>query len=249
MEEVDTILNYTDVIRIITAAPEVPGVLDFAAKLISRGVVASIGHSNATFEESSLAVERGFTMVTHIYSVMSSMMRVGNRKVAGVLEAALLRDELAVGVIGDGFHVPEPFFKMVLKSKSPDKIVIVTDSIRATGLPDGKYALGTDEESHAVVVERGIAMTPDRKLYAGSVATMEKCVRNAVDLGGVSVKDAVAMVTVNPARLLGMDEKIGELKPSRCADMVILDKRLTPVYTIIDGRVVYQREDVGQPNH
>lgn len=248
-EEVNTLLEYADVVRVVTAAPEVPGVLDVCRDLIDAGMVASIGHSNATFDEVVSAVESGFTMVTHIYSVMSSMMRVGARKVAGVLEAALLLNELAVGVIGDGFHVPEPFLKMVLKSKGIDKIFLVTDAIRATGLPDGKYALGRNEDAHFVVVENGVAMTPDRKLYAGSVATMEMCVRNAVNLGGIRVKDAVAMATVNPAKLLHMDEKVGMLKPGRFADIVIMDKDFLPVYTIVNGQVVYRREKLPPSNH
>ncbi len=240
-EEVETLLDYSDIIRVITAAPEVPDVIDMCREFVHRGTVASIGHSNATYDEVLAAVDSGFTMVTHIYSVMSSMMRVGPRKVAGVLEAALLLDELSVGVIGDGFHVPEPFMKLVLKAKGTGKAILVTDAIRATGLTDGKYVLGTNEDERFALVENGVAMTPDRTLYAGSVTTMDVCVRNAVSLGGIELKDAVAMATINPAKLLHMENEVGSLEQGKKADLVILDRELKPVYTIINGEVVFKR--------
>lgn len=242
LSDIDTMLHYADIVKIITAAPEVPGVLGLCKEMVEHGGVASIGHSNATFEEVLSAVKTGFTLVTHIYSVMSSMMRIGPRKVAGVLEASLLLDELNVGVVGDGLHVPEPFIKLVFKAKGASKAILVTDAIRATGLPDGKYAIGGKKDGHFIVVENGIAMTIDRKLYAGSTATMETCVRNAIKLGGISLTDAVAMATINPARLLKMEDEIGSLEPGRRGDIVILDSELNLVQTIIGGEVVFQLE-------
>lgn len=246
-EEVDILSEYSDVVRIITAAPEVPGVLEACRELIRGGMVASIGHSNATYDQVLSAVDSGFAMVTHIYSVMSSMTRIGARKVAGVLEAALLSDRLSVEVIGDGFHVPEPFLRLVLRMKGTDKIVLVTDAIRATGLPDGKYTLGTDEDDHVVLVENGVAMTPDRALYAGSTTTMDECIRNTMTQGDVNFKDAIAMATINPAGLLHVDHEIGSLEPGKKGDIVILDQELKPVFTIVNGEIAFRQENVFGP--
>jgi len=234
--------DYLDVIKIVTQAPEIPGVLEFCSELVRKGVVASIGHSDANFEEVMKAIDSGFEMVTHIYSVMSTVKREGLDKVAGVVEAALLTEKLWVEVINDGQHVPEPLFKLVLKNKGVNKIILSSDAIRAAGLEDGKYTLGDLHDNHHILVEEGIAMTIDRKLYAGSTATMNECVFNAVKFGGLEVQDAVAMATINPAKLLKLDSKIGSIEKGKSADIILFDDEINVSLVIKEGKVIYEQK-------
>jgi len=235
-------LEYSNVIKLITLAPEVPGVLKFSRKLIDRGIIASIGHSNAIYEDVLKAVESGFSMVTHIYSGMSSMRRINLAKVAGVLESALLLDDLYVEVIGDGLHVPEPLFKLVLKNKGVSRLILTTDAIRAAGLEDGVYFLGGKEDRHKIVVKGGIAMTSNRKLYAGSTCTMDKCVKNAMILGALDLPEAVQMATINPAKLLKIDREVGSLEKGKKADILIFDREVHVYSVIKDGNLIYDIE-------
>ncbi len=232
----------SDIIKLVTEAPEIPGVIDFCSELARRGVVASIGHSDATFNEVVKAINSGFTMVTHIYSVMSTLKRKGLDKVPGIVEAALLLDDLWVEVINDGQHVPEPLFKLVLKNKGLNKIILSTDAIRAAGLKDGRYTLGGNDDNHQILVEDGIAMTIDKKLYAGSTTTMNECVRNAIKFGSLNIQDAVAMATVNPAKLLKLDNEIGSLSKGKKANIILFDDEINISLVMHEGRIVFERE-------
>jgi N-acetylglucosamine-6-phosphate deacetylase len=238
-KEIEGLVEYADVIRIITAAPEIEGVLLLSREMNKRGIVMSIGHSDANYDEVSSAVKNGFKLITHIYSGMSSIKRINLSKVAGVLEAALSMDELWIEVIGDGIHVPAPLLKLLLKAKEINKIILVTDAIRAAGLPDGEYVLGDKHDNYFIKVKDNIARTRDESCFAGSTTTMDVCVKNMITLGSVNIKDAVKMATLNPARLLRLDRQIGSLEAGKTADITLMDKKYNAVATIVGGRFVF----------
>ncbi|MBQ4603630.1 MAG: amidohydrolase family protein, partial [Clostridia bacterium] len=143
-----------------------------------------------------------------------------------------------VEIIGDGAHLPAPLLKLVYKIKGPDKIALITDSMRATGMPEGKSVLGKLDNGLPVIVEDGVAKLVDRTAFAGSVATMDRVVRNMIKLAGVTVCDAVKMASLTPARILNIKNK-GELKAGYDADIIIFDENINTMNTIVNGRVIF----------
>lgn len=221
-------------IRIMAIAPELPGAHTLIRRFARRGVRTAVAHSQATHEEVMAAVELGTTHIAHLFSTMSSTFRRPGdyRKYAGVTEAALLCDDLTVEIVGDGYHVPEPLLRLALKNKPAGTVCVVTDAMRAAGMGPGDYTLGDMD----IVVEEGIALLPDRSLFAGSVATMDACVRTMANLGGVPLETAIRAATVDPARVIGVDERKGSIREGADADIVILDHGMRVTDTIIGGR-------------
>lgn len=221
-----------------SAAPELEGMEDFADFAVRNGVHLSIGHSDAEFDCAMNAYKKGFTHVTHLYSCTSSIIRINGYRHAGIVEAAYLQDDMTVEIIGDGAHLPAPLLKLVYKIKGPDKIALITDSMRATGMPEGKSVLGKLDNGLPVIVEDGVAKLVDRTAFAGSVATMDRVVRNMIKLAGVTVCDAVKMASLTPARILNIKNK-GELKAGYDADIIIFDENINTMNTIVNGRVIF----------
>lgn len=236
----------------VSAAPEVPGGMELGQELRRRGIVAAIAHSDATYQEVVQAVENGYTHVTHIFSGMSGLRRISAYRVAGVIESALLLDELTVEMIADGHHLPPSLMKLVLKTKGIEKVNLVTDSMAAAGLGPGAYSLGGLD----VVVEADIpsvfeiptqsnnyvAKLTDRSSFASSVATMDQLVRNMVRFAGLSVPDAVRLVTANPARMQKIDHERGTIAKGMKADLAVFDADITVYMTMVEGRVVYKKD-------
>jgi N-acetylglucosamine-6-phosphate deacetylase len=241
--------KYPYIIR-VSAAPELPGALELGQELKRRKIVASIAHSDAIYQEVLLALENGYTHVTHMFSGMSGLRRMDAYRVAGVIESTLLLDELTTEIIADGHHLPPSLMRLVLKAKGLDKVCLITDSMMAAGLGPGKFSLGGLD----VIVEASIpkvfevptqeqnyvAKLLSRDSFASSVSTMDQLVRNMVVLVGLNVQDAVKMATVNPARMQGLDTEIGILAKGMKADIVVFDSRIGIKLTIINGEVVYQ---------
>lgn len=231
--------GFGDVIIRMTVAPELKGALELGRRLRQRGILASIGHSDATFEDVCRALEAGYTHVTHIYSAMSGVRRINGFRVPGVIEAALLLDELTVEAIGDGKHLPPSLLRLIYKCKGPDKMVLITDAMRAASLPEGEYLLGNGEGARKVIVEDGVAKLPDRSAFAGSVATMDVVVRNAVKLASINLEDAIKMATITPARVIGVSRHKGSLDPGKDADIVVFDEDTVSVnMTVVEGITV-----------
>jgi N-acetylglucosamine-6-phosphate deacetylase len=242
-------------IKRFSAAPEIPGGYELGQELKRRGIVAAIAHSNATYQEVLKAVESGYTHATHIYSGMSGLQRIEAYRVAGLIEATLLLDELTTEMIADGHHLPPSLMKLVLKAKGSDRVCLVTDSMAAAGLGPGTYQLGGLE----VVVEADIpevfeistqpgnyvAKLADRSAFASSVATMNRLVRNLVKLVGLSIPEAVKLVTLNPARFQGLDHRLGILAKGKEADLTIFDRDLNIRATFVNGALVYEKEGNG----
>lgn len=240
-----TILEEYPEVRRWSAAPELPGALELGEELRRRDVLASIGHTDADFDTVVRALEAGYTHLTHFYSAMSGVRRVNCYRVAGAVEAGYLLDGLTVEVIADGHHVLPPLLQVVYKVKGPDRVALVTDAMRAAGLPAGEYVLGSLQDGQRVVVENGVAWLSDRSAFAGSVATANRLVRTMVEHAGVPLADAAKMASTTPARLLGLAAK-GTLAPGKDADLVVLEPDFEVALTVVEGRVTYCRE--GSPS-
>lgn len=238
-------------IKRVSAAPEIPGGLELGQELKRRGIVASIAHSDATYQGVLQAVENGYSHATHIFSGMSGIQRVEGYRVAGLIESVLLLDELTTEMIADGHHLPPSLLKLVLKTKGLDKVCLVTDSMAAAGLGPGNYQLGGLD----VIVEANIpevfeiqtqernyvAKLMDRSAFASSVATMDQLVRNMVQFCGLSVSDAVRLVTVNPARMQGLDREMGAIATGLKANLTVFDENINIQLTLVEGEILYQK--------
>jgi len=220
-------------------APELEGAEEFAAELKKRGIVASIGHTNATFAECDAAFKSGATLMTHFYSCMSTVSRRNAFRYAGTIEYGYIQDEMDIEIIADGIHVPQDLLHLLLKIKGVGRISLVTDSMRAAGMPEGPSILGGLADGQEVIVEDGVAKLLDRTAFAGSVATADRLVRTMVQIAGCSMVDAVRMMTENPARIMGISDRKGSIKPGMDADLVIFDENVNIRYTIINGKIVY----------
>lgn len=240
-DEYNMILDASEDIVRWSLAPELEGALAFGRVLKERNILPSVAHTNAIYEEVVEAFQAGFTHVTHLYSAMSSVVRKNAYRYAGAVEAAYLIDDMTVEIIADGVHLPKPLLQYVYKFKGPDKIALCTDAMRGAGMPDGTSVLGSLKNGQPVIIEDGVAKLPDRSAFAGSVATADRLVRTMVDIAEVSLPDAVKMMTLTPARIVGMADKKGAIDRGKDADIVIFDDQITVQATIIGGEVVYSR--------
>ena len=240
--EYEAVLASTTFIRRWSAAPELDGAIDFGRYLTEKGVLVSMAHTDAIYEEALLGFENGYTLATHFYSAMSGVTRRNAFRYAGVIEAGYLIDAMDVEIIADGIHLPAPLLQLVFKIKGPAKTALITDAMRGAGMPEGPSVLGNIENGLKVVIEDGVAKLPDRTAFAGSVATTDRLVRNMISLGKVSLQEAVCMMTKTPARILKIDHLTGSLEPGLAADIVIFDKDINIQMTMVKGNVIYKTD-------
>lgn len=204
-------------VRILTLAPEVPGALELVTAAQKRKIVASLGHTDATFEQASEAIGLGASHAAHVFNAM----RPFSHRDSGVIGAVLTAPEVTAELIADGVHVDAAAMRLLLAAKGVDRTILVSDGTAATGMPDGNYRLGTFEVS----VSGGVCRNLEGRL-AGSTLTLDRAVRTIAGLG-VPLIDAVRMATLNPARLLGQEKRKGIIAPGADADLVLLDENLT----------------------
>jgi N-acetylglucosamine-6-phosphate deacetylase len=202
--------------KIITLAPELHGALDLIAEARRAGLVISLGHTDATYEQAMAAIEAGATHAAHVYNAM----RPFSHRETGVLGAVLTSPKVSAELIADGVHVDEAAMRILIEMKTPERVILVSDGISATGMPDGKYQLGMFE----VKVSKGVARNAEGKL-AGSTLTLDCALRNIVALG-VPFPSALRMVTANPARQIGLAARKGVLAVGADADLVLLNDQL-----------------------
>jgi len=250
-EEYREILANNPFIKRWSAAPELPGAIEFGKYMSSKGVLPAIAHTEAIYEEVKEAFANGFTHVTHLYSCTSTVTRKNAYRYAGVVEAAFLMDDMTVEIIADGIHLPEPLLKLVYKLKGPDKIALVTDAMRGAGMPPGESVLGDLKNGLKVIIEDGVAKLPDRSAFAGSVATADRLVRNMVTIAGVPLIDAIKMMTNTPATIMGASDRKGTIAVGKDADLVLFDEQINVHQTIIGGRIVFgeRAKNLSQANH
>jgi N-acetylglucosamine-6-phosphate deacetylase len=174
---------------------------------------------------------------------MSGVSRRNAYRYAGVIEAAYLIDDMTVEIIADGVHLPAPLLQLVYKIKGPDKIALITDAMRAAGMPPGESILGGLKNGMKVIVEDEVAKLPDRSSFAGSTATADRLVRNMILMAHVPIAEAVKMMTLTPAKIMKVDDRKGSLTAGKDADVVIFDEDITVNTTIVNGRIVYATEE------
>ncbi|MBQ9193436.1 MAG: N-acetylglucosamine-6-phosphate deacetylase [Bacteroidales bacterium] len=216
----------------VSAAPELEGAMGLGEELKRRGIVAAIAHTDASCATCEEAFRHGYSLMTHFYCAMSTVAKRGYSRYAGAVEAGYLQD-FDIEVIADGEHLPVDLLRLVYRIKGADRVVLCTDAIRATGLPDGEYIQGSLENGLKFVVENGVALRADRGGLAGSVATTDRLVRTMARAAGLP--DAVRMMTENPARILGLSAK-GRLAPGCDADIVLFDDDVRVSRVFLSGR-------------
>lgn len=240
-KEYTEILTNSAVIKRWSAAPELKGAIEFGKYVTSKGVIASIAHTDAIYEEVLIAMQNGYSLATHLYSGMSGVTRRNAYRYAGVIESAFLIDEMDVEIIADGIHLPPPLLKLVYKIKGARKTALITDAMRAAGMPEGESILGSLKNGLKVIVEGGVAKLPDRSAFAGSVATTNLLVHNMITMADVPLLEAVEMATLTPAKIMKIENKKGTLAAGMDADIVIFDKDINIEMTIIKGKIVYRK--------
>jgi N-acetylglucosamine-6-phosphate deacetylase len=214
--------------RILTIAPELLGAMPCIDAARSLGMVVSIGHTDATYEQARAAVAHGAHHATHVYNAM----RPFSHRDPGVIGAVLTTPEVSAELIADGIHVDEIAMKVLLQAKGAQGVILISDGISATGMPDGKYMLGGLE----VTVSGGVCRNAEGRL-AGSTLTLDRALRNIVKLG-IPLADAVRMLTLNPATLLGIEFKKGALRTGADADIVLLNEALEIERVWVRGTLV-----------
>ncbi len=217
-------------IKVVTLAPEQNGASELIAYLKQNNIVASIGHAQAGYGDVSKAVQVGASSVTHTYNAQTPL----HHREAGVVGSAMLIDELYTEIICDLIHVCEQAVALVVKNKPDDKVILITDSMRAKHLPDGESELGGQK----VIVKNGEARLVDGTL-AGSVLKMNEALKNIVTKVGVPLEKAIDFATANPAKSLGIFDSVGSIAVGKCADFVVIDDDFTVLTTVVDGKVEY----------
>jgi len=209
--------------RILTIAPELLGAVPCMKAARDAGVVVAMGHTDATYEQARAGIAHGARHAVHVYNAM----RPFSHRDSGVIGAVLTSPDVTAELIADGVHVEEAAMRILLQAKGAGRVILISDGLSATGMPDGKYMLGKLE----VTVSGGVCRNAEGKL-AGSTLTLDRALRNVVALG-IPVQDAVRMLTENPAKLLGIEFKKGALRTGADADIVLLDENLqvTNVWT------------------
>ena len=239
--ERERLYSYAKELLCVTLAPEREGALEMIARLAREGVLVAGGHSDALYAEVCRAMQAGLSHIIHLWSSMSTVSRIGPKRYSGMLEAALVEEDLTAEIISDGYHLPSSLIKIAVRIKGVEKLCLVSDAMRASGLGPGQYEVcGLD----AIVEEGGgVALRADRQAFAGSISTIQQCLKHTVQVVGLALPDALQMATLTPARILGLDDRIGRLAPGRWADLLLLDPAtLEPERIMLDGAWV----DAGQ---
>jgi N-acetylglucosamine-6-phosphate deacetylase len=218
-----------DSVRLVTLAPELEGVGPLIDLAKNFSVTVAMGHSNATLEETTAAGDRGVCYAVHTFNAMRPM----SHRDPGIAGAILADDRIFAEIIADGIHVDRAVVRTFARAKGRTRVILATDAISATDMPDGQYRLGSD----FVTVANGICRDAEGRL-AGSTLTQEAALRNFVEWTGWDFEDAILGLTLNPARALKIERK-GVLEPGNDADVVILDSRFHVVKTFVQGRLVW----------
>jgi N-acetylglucosamine-6-phosphate deacetylase len=228
-EDYERILNKYHVTR-WDYAPDTDPDFAFLDALLAHGVIPAAAHTDATCKQMEAAADRGCRLITHLYSCTSTIRREMGFRIAGVVEAAYLRDEIAVELIADGCHLPHELLRLAYKQKGVDRIALVTDAMCAAGAAEsGEFELGGVK----CVVEDGVAKLLDRSAFAGSIATADRLLRTVL-AADISVEDGVRMLTETPARLAGLSRK-GVIREGYDADIVIFNKEVALRAVFVKG--------------
>lgn len=227
----DFILQHADILKLFTVAPEMEGAKECIKKVYEDGrVLASMGHTGATFEEANAGIEAGVRHATHLFNAMTALQH----RNPGVVGAALSDERVSCELIADTFHVNPGLYKLVAKAKG-DKLCLITDCMRAGGMEDGDYTLGGQH-----VIKTGIQCLLEDGTIAGSVLKLNEAVKNLKDYTELSLSDIFACASLNPAKAVGEADRIGSLEVGKCADIIICDDNIEVLTTIIEGEMFEQ---------
>ena len=218
-------------IKQVTLAVEENG-LDLVKYLKTKGIVASLGHTDCTYEQAKDAIHQGATSVSHMFNAMRGL----HHRNAGTVGASLLENDLNCELICDLIHVSEPVVQLLYKNKGKSGICLITDAMEAKWMPDGDYQLGGQK----VIVKNGVARLEDGTL-AGSTLKMNEAISNFMNATGASLQEAVNLATINPARCLHIEDRKGSIEVGKDADFVVVDKDLNVYMTICRGEIVYSK--------
>lgn len=219
----ESLFDLWDKILIMGAAPECEGVLELGDELQRRGIVASVAHSAASFEQVEEAVKHGFSDVTHLYNACSSCFKTGVFRTAGVVEAGLTLDELTTQVIGDLRHLPQGLLRLIYKCKGDDKMYLITDGLEFSAADMEENTVYIQENGMGVIYEDNVMKLSDRSALAGSASTLCDCVRNMHKTVGVPIYSAVKMASLTPANVVGYGKSKGAIIKGYDADLITFD--------------------------
>jgi N-acetylglucosamine-6-phosphate deacetylase len=224
-----------------SAAPEIEDAMELGRYLQAYNILPAIAHTDAVYDDVVNAFENGYTLAAHFYSGMSGVSRRNAFRFAGVIESVYLMDEIDVEIIADGIHLPAPLLKLILKIKGIDRIALITDAMRAAGTDLKESILGSRKDGLKVIVEDGVAKLPDRSSFAGSVATTDRLVRTMINIAGVSLTEAVRMMSLTPARIMKIHQHKGSIAIGKDADIVIFDENINIRSAIVGGKILYNK--------
>lgn len=216
-------------IKLVTLAPELPGALQLIKALRQMGVVASVGHTDATYEETCAAIAAGCSHATHLFNAMRGL----HQRAPGALGALLLSEHVTAELIVDGLHLHPAIVDLALRVKGKQRLLLITDAMRAKCLGDGEYELG----GQTVSVRGGKAALADGTL-AGSTLRMPQAIKNMVQFSQCALADAIIMASANPASVLGLSERKGSLAVGKDADVVIMNDKIDVVVTMRAGTII-----------
>ncbi|MFZ3070651.1 MAG: N-acetylglucosamine-6-phosphate deacetylase [Anaerolineaceae bacterium] len=219
-------------IRQITIAPELPGAAEVARLCRQAGILVAMGHTNCTYEEAERALKADFRHVTHAFNAQRGF----ENRAPGVFGAVLTSNEITAELIADTIHVHPGAMKLLLRCLGSDRVIAVSDAMSATGLEDGAYRL----VGHPVFVKNGKATLEDGTL-AGSIVTLNRCVENLVKQVGLPLHEAVKTASLNPARAIGLGDRLGSIGVGKDASLILIDEDINVRLAMVKGRVVFQQ--------
>lgn len=202
------------------AAPELPGAMQFGKYITSKGILASVGHTQAEYDDIHTAYEAGYTHATHFYNAMPGFHKRREYKYEGTVESIYLMEDMTVEVVADGIHVPPTILRMVYRIKGVEKTALITDAL-ACAASDSKEAFDP-----RVIIEDGVCKLADRSALAGSVATMDRCIRTMVQKAEIPLEDAIRMASETPSKIMGIYDRKGSLQKGKDADIIVMDDSL-----------------------
>ena len=202
------------------AAPELPGAMQFGKYITAKGILASVAHTQAEFEDIRTAYEAGYTHATHFYNAMPGFHKRREYKYEGTVESIYLLDDMTVEVVADGIHVPPTILRLIYKIKGVERTCLITDAL-ACAASDSQEAFDP-----RVIIEDGVCKLADHSALAGSVATMDRLIRTVVQKAEIPLADAVRMASETPARIMGVYDRKGSLQKGKDADIIVMDEEL-----------------------
>ncbi|MBM4072237.1 MAG: N-acetylglucosamine-6-phosphate deacetylase [Planctomycetes bacterium] len=248
-DEYEQYLAFANAITTASVAAELPGAEGFVRACRARGVRCNVGHSFATFAQMRAAVDWGVRHIDHLFCAMSDRARLRLTQTypmrGGVMEATLFFDELTTEIIADGKHLEPELLQLAYKIKGPDRLALVTDCNRALDMPDGPYLIGPLDGGEPMIKRDDVGLLPSGTALASSVAGMDHMLRTFLRLTGAPLAEVVRMASLTPARIAGVDDRLGSIAAGKLADLVVLDRELQVRQVLVNGQPVHSRETAG----